>query len=78
MADYQKVGSYDFVAEPFCSDFRGHMAIGVLGNLLLNVAEFHASDRALLPSMKDIIHGFCPDWCWSLSMMHPGRPRNLP
>ncbi|CDA21232.1 acyl-ACP thioesterase [Bacteroides sp. CAG:144] len=45
MADYQKVGSYDFVAEPFCSDFRGHMAIGVLGNLLLNVAEFHASDR---------------------------------
>ena len=44
-SEEQKVGSYDFVVEPFCSDFRGHMSIGVLGNLLLNVAEFHASDR---------------------------------
>ena len=45
MAEKKPVGAYDFVAEPFCSDFTGHIALGVLGNLLLNVAEFHASDR---------------------------------
>lgn len=45
MAEEQKVGSYDFVVEPFCADFRGRLSMGVLGNLLLNVANFHASDR---------------------------------
>ena len=39
------IGEYNFVAEPFCSDFTGHMSLSTLGNMLLNVAEFHASDR---------------------------------
>ena len=45
MTEKNTVGSYEFVAEPFCSDFTGHIALSVLGNFLLNVAEFHASDR---------------------------------
>lgn len=40
-----KVGTYDFVAEPFHVDFNGQLTLGVLGNHLLNCAGFHASDR---------------------------------
>ncbi len=45
MSEDQKIGTYPFVVEPFCSDFRGRLSMGVLGNLLLNVANFHASDK---------------------------------
>lgn len=31
-----KVGTYDFVAEPFHVDFTGHLTMSVLGNHLLN------------------------------------------
>ncbi|MCM1108825.1 MAG: thioesterase [Clostridium sp.] len=40
-----KIGRYDFVAEPFHVDFTGRLFMGVLGNHLLNCAGFHASDR---------------------------------
>lgn len=40
-----KVGRYEFVAEPFHVDFTGRLFLGVLGNHLLNCAGFHASDR---------------------------------
>lgn len=40
-----KVGSYEFVAEPFHVDFNGKLTLGVLGNHLLNCAGFHANDR---------------------------------
>jgi acyl-ACP thioesterase len=40
-----KVGTYDFVVEPFHADFTGRMTMGVLGNHLLNCAGFHASAR---------------------------------
>ncbi|MDL2213920.1 acyl-[acyl-carrier-protein] thioesterase [Bacteroides sp. OttesenSCG-928-D19] len=40
-----KVGTYEFVAEPFHVDFNGQLTLGVLGNHLLNCAGFHASDR---------------------------------
>ncbi len=40
-----KVGTYNFVAEPFHVDFMGRLTMGVLGNHLLNCAGFHASDR---------------------------------
>ena len=40
-----KIGSYDFVAEPFHVDFTGHLTMGVLGNHLLNAAGFHAEER---------------------------------
>lgn len=40
-----KVGAYDFIAEPFHVDFTGRLTMSVLGNHLLNCAGFHAADR---------------------------------
>lgn len=40
-----KIGTYNFVAEPFHVDFTGRLTMGILGNHLLNCAGFHASDR---------------------------------
>lgn len=45
MAEDSKIGTYEFVAEPFHVDFTGKLALGVLGNHLLNCAGFHASER---------------------------------
>ncbi len=40
-----KVGQYNFVAEPFHVDFTGFLTMGVLGNHLLNCAGFHSTER---------------------------------
>ena len=40
-----KIGKYDFVAEPFHCDFSGRMFLGHLGNQMLNAADFHSTDR---------------------------------
>ena len=40
-----KIGTYNFVAEPFHVDFMGRLTMGVLGNHLLNCAGFHAAER---------------------------------
>ena len=40
-----KIGTYQFVAEPFHVDFTGRLTLGVLGNHLLNCAGFHATER---------------------------------
>lgn len=40
-----KIGIYNFVAEPFHVDFNGRLTMGILGNHLLNCAGFHASER---------------------------------
>ncbi|MBO7602221.1 MAG: acyl-[acyl-carrier-protein] thioesterase [Bacteroidaceae bacterium] len=45
MSELAKIGTYQFVAEPFHVDYTGHLTIGVLGNHLLNVAGFHSHDR---------------------------------
>lgn len=45
MSDNNKIGTYQFVAEPFHVDFNGRLTMGVLGNHLLNCAGFHATDR---------------------------------
>lgn len=45
MKEYNKVGTYSLVAEPFHVDFSGHLFMGVLGNHLLNCAGFHATER---------------------------------
>lgn len=45
MSENNKVGTYQFVAEPFHVDFNGRLTMGVLGNHLLNCAGFHASER---------------------------------
>ena len=41
----QKIGRYSYVAEPFHVDFSGKLSWSVLGNNLLNSAEFHSTDR---------------------------------
>ena len=40
-----KIGRYEFVAEPFHCDFSGRMFLGHLGNQMLNAADFHSTDR---------------------------------
>jgi len=40
-----KVGRYEFLAEPFHCDFSSRLFIGHLGNHMLNAADFHSSDR---------------------------------
>lgn len=45
MAENNKVGTYQFVAEPFHVDFTEKLTMGVLGNHLLNCAGFHAAER---------------------------------
>ncbi len=41
----EKVGCYEFLAEPFHCDFSGRLFMGHLGNHLLNAADFHSTDR---------------------------------
>lgn len=41
----EKVGKYEFMAEPFHCDFSGRLFMGHLGNHLLNAADFHSTDR---------------------------------
>ncbi len=40
-----RVGVYDFQAEPFHCDFTHRLFMGHLGNYMLNAAEFHSTDR---------------------------------
>lgn len=40
-----KIGKYEFVAEPFHCDFSGKLFLGHLGNQMLNAADFHSTDR---------------------------------
>lgn len=40
-----KIGSYEFMAEPFHCDFSNHLFLGHLGNHLLNAADFHSNER---------------------------------
>lgn len=40
-----KVGKYEFLAEPFHCDFSGRLFMGHLGNHMLNAADFHSTDR---------------------------------
>lgn len=40
-----KVGRYEFMAEPFHCDFSGRLFVGHLGNHMLNAADFHSTDR---------------------------------
>ena len=41
----EKIGSYEFLAEPFHCDFGGRLFMGHLGNHMLNAADFHSSAR---------------------------------
>ena len=41
----ERIGTYEFTAEPFHCDFSGRMFLGHLGNQMLNAADFHSTDR---------------------------------
>ena len=40
-----KVGKYEFLAEPFHCDFSQRLFMGHLGNHMLNAADYHSTDR---------------------------------
>ena len=41
----EKIGTYEFMAEPFHCDFSQRLFMGHLGNHMLNAADFHSSAR---------------------------------
>ena len=45
MENMDKIGKYEFLAEPFHCDFSGRLFMGHLGNHMLNAADFHSSAR---------------------------------
>lgn len=70
MSEENKIGTYQFVAEPFHVDFNGRLTMGVLGNHLLNCAGFHASDRGFgIATLNE------DNYTWVLSRLaiEPGR-----
>ena len=40
-----KIGRYEFLAEPFHCDYSGRLFMGHLGNHMLNAADFHSTAR---------------------------------
>ena len=56
-----KIGRYEFLAEPFHCDFSGRLFMGHLGNHMLNAADFHSSARGF--GMKpSVVRGCCRVW----------------
>lgn len=51
-----KVGRYEFLAEPFHCDFSGRLFLGHLGNHLLNAADFHSTHRGFGMTYLNPIH----------------------
>lgn len=56
MTALDKVGRYDFLAEPFHCDFSKKLFIGHLGNHMLNAADFHSNDRDFGMNYLNPIH----------------------
>lgn len=55
MMTKNKVGRYEFMAEPFHCDFSHRLFMGHLGNHLLNAADFHSSHRGFgMPYLNPI------------------------
>lgn len=72
MSEENKIGTYQFVAEPFHVDFNGRLTMGVLGNHLLNCAGFHASDRGFgIATLNE------DNYTWVLSRLAIGSMRCL-
>ena len=51
-----KIGSYNFMAEPFHCDFNDRLFIGHLGNAMLNAADFHSNERGYGMHYLNTIH----------------------
>ncbi len=56
MTQLEKIGRYNFLAEPFHCDFSQRLFIGHLGNHLLNAADFHSNDRDFGMNYLNPIH----------------------
>lgn len=56
MTQLEKIGRYNFLAEPFHCDFSQRLFIGHLGNHLLNAADFHSNDRNFGMNYLNPIH----------------------
>lgn len=51
-----KIGRYEFMAEPFHCDFTHKLFMGHLGNHLLNAADFHSTERGFGMNYLNPIH----------------------
>ena len=51
-----KIGCYEFMAEPFHCDFSKRLFMGHLGNHMLNAADFHSSHRGFGMAYLNSIH----------------------
>ena len=51
-----KVGTYEFIAEPFHCDFSHRLFMGHLGNHLLNAADYHSNDRGFGMNYLNPLH----------------------
>lgn len=51
-----KVGRYQFLAEPFHCDFSHRLFMGHLGNHMLNAADFHSTERGFGMNYLNPIH----------------------
>lgn len=51
-----KVGKYEFMAEPFHCDFSKRLFMGHLGNHLLNAADYHSHERNFGMAYLNPIH----------------------
>ncbi|MDD2601376.1 MAG: acyl-[acyl-carrier-protein] thioesterase [Bacteroidota bacterium] len=51
-----KIGSYNFMAEPFHCDFNDRLFMGHLGNAMLNAADFHSNERGYGMHYLNTIH----------------------
>lgn len=51
-----KVGSYDFLVEPFHCDYSHRIFLGHLGNHLLNAADFHSNERGYGMDYLNTVH----------------------
>ena len=51
-----KVGRYEFLAEPFHCDFSHRIFMGHLGNHMLNAADFHSTERNFGMTRLNPIH----------------------
>ena len=52
----EKIGRYEFRANPFHCDCTGRLFMGHLGNHLLNAADFHSTDRDFGMTYLNPIH----------------------
>ena len=69
----EKIGNYEFMAEPFHCDFSGRLFMGHLGNHMLNAADFHSTDRGF--GMKRLL-GINRSWVLSrLAIEMTGMPQ---